>query len=127
MGRGVGVSVVGMGAVAVVRMGIVTMVRMSVVGVGVMRVGVTASTTATGIMYMLCAVRMRMGVLLRIAMSLGFFMLLWMGMAVTASTTAMGIMFMLIILRMRIRMFLDLVMNMAVTAAAMIIMYMMVM
>ncbi len=117
----------GMGAVAVVRMGIVTMVRMSVVGVGVMRVGVTASTTATGIMYMLISVRMRMGVLLRIAMSLGFFMLLWMGMAVTASTTAMGIMFMLIILRMRIRMFLDLVMNMAVTAAAMIIMYMMVM
>lgn len=54
----------GMGAVAVVRMGIVTMVRMSVVGVGVMRVGVTASTTATGIMYMLCAV------------GFGFFMLL---------------------------------------------------
>ena len=74
MGRGVGVNVVGMGAVAVVRMGIVTMVRMSVVGVGVMRVGgvgmgvmcvgVTASTTATGIMYMLCAV------------GFGFFMLL---------------------------------------------------
>ena len=65
-----------MGAVAVVRMGIVTMVRMSVVGVGVMRVGVTASTTATGIMYMLCAVLVRMGMLLRIAVDLRFFMLM---------------------------------------------------
>ena len=82
MGRGVGVNVVGMGAVAVVRMDIVTMVRLSVVGVGVMRVGgvgmgvmcvgVTASTTATIIMFMLIAVSMRMGVLLRSAVRLGF-------------------------------------------------------